>query len=276
MVMPSEKLYEILYEHGLKDVLQKAFHDIGIKSLTLLQDDKKVQAAAQIAFEALPFPVRMMVNASMGEQGFYDLVFKVRLKVMEGQSIELSWLNKDSIKAVLVSDGQPGAAPSGANNQLNQPYNPAPLPPPQQAPLRPQSPPFQPGRAAGHSAAPVPQSPPFQPSASHSNKVLCLRSVSTELGAFVLHFPTQGGNNQTASAYIGRDPSQCQLVIASPSVSRVHARLDYQPGTGFFLSDRNSSNGTFVNGVRLGNRATLIAAGAQIKFGGFIMSTSLV
>lgn len=46
---------------------------------------------------------------------------------------------------------------------------------------------------------------------------------------------------------MGRDPSSCNLVLNSPSVSRRHARLS--PGSspdGWVLEDLNSTNGTYV------------------------------
>lgn len=63
---------------------------------------------------------------------------------------------------------------------------------------------------------------------------------------------------------VGRDLSN-DLVIDSPEVSRYHAEL--QTGGGVIaVSDCNSMNGTFVNGLRVGGAST-INPGDQIIFG---------
>jgi hypothetical protein len=54
------------------------------------------------------------------------------------------------------------------------------------------------------------------------------------------------------------------LVLADPEVSRHHARLE-PDGQGWRMIDLGSTNGTWVNGVRL-NAAT-IAAGDEVAFG---------
>jgi hypothetical protein len=54
------------------------------------------------------------------------------------------------------------------------------------------------------------------------------------------------------------------IVLATPSASRVHAELRLQGG-GYVLRDRGSSNGTWVNGERVTERA--LQAGDQISIG---------
>jgi FHA domain len=49
---------------------------------------------------------------------------------------------------------------------------------------------------------------------------------------------------------IGRDPV-CDLALADPAVSRRHARLRFRDGR-WILQDLDSTNGTRVNGVRVG------------------------
>ena len=48
---------------------------------------------------------------------------------------------------------------------------------------------------------------------------------------------------------VGREATN-KLVIADPSVSRQHATVEKRPD-GYYLSDKNSSNGTYINGKRI-------------------------
>lgn len=50
---------------------------------------------------------------------------------------------------------------------------------------------------------------------------------------------------------IGRDPNQTSLPIRDRRLSRCHAAIRYDSDCGFMLYDLNSTNGTYVNGVRI-------------------------
>ena len=63
---------------------------------------------------------------------------------------------------------------------------------------------------------------------------------------------------------IGRDLGN-DLVIDSPEVSRFHAELQCLPGS-VSVSDRDSLNGTFVNGIPV-QGAQVIESGDQVMFG---------
>lgn len=65
-------------------------------------------------------------------------------------------------------------------------------------------------------------------------------------------------------AVIGR-ASDCALVLQSGSVSRRHARIT-RAGTELTIEDLGSSNGTFVNGARLGAPRVLVD-GDEVKLG---------
>ena len=69
---------------------------------------------------------------------------------------------------------------------------------------------------------------------------------------------------------IGRDPG-VDVPVQSPAVSRRHARLVKVEG-GYTIEDLGSSNGTFVNGVRLEKRHQL-KSGDQIRLGKTIVLT---
>ncbi|MEM9006740.1 MAG: FHA domain-containing protein [Cyanobacteria bacterium P01_F01_bin.86] len=50
---------------------------------------------------------------------------------------------------------------------------------------------------------------------------------------------------------IGRDPNQASLAVRDRRLSRCHGAIRYDPSCGFILYDLNSTNGTYVNGVRI-------------------------
>lgn len=62
---------------------------------------------------------------------------------------------------------------------------------------------------------------------------------------------------------VGRSP-QCDIVLADPSVSRSHALLDVRAGA-LTVRDAGSTNGTFVNGERIEERA--LKPGDTVSFG---------
>ncbi|MGA2452608.1 MAG: FHA domain-containing protein [Solirubrobacteraceae bacterium] len=62
---------------------------------------------------------------------------------------------------------------------------------------------------------------------------------------------------------VGRD-SACDVVVADPSVSRRHARLTFRDGV-WVLQDLASTNGTAVNGVRVGR--TALRSGDVLELG---------
>jgi len=63
---------------------------------------------------------------------------------------------------------------------------------------------------------------------------------------------------------IGRS-QQCDLVVEEPELSRQHARFVRQGG-GYLLEDLGSTNGTFVNGVRL-TAPRRLQPGDEIRLG---------
>ncbi|MDO5425807.1 MAG: DUF6382 domain-containing protein [Eubacteriales bacterium] len=49
---------------------------------------------------------------------------------------------------------------------------------------------------------------------------------------------------------VGKLPGQADIVLDQAVISRVHAKLERKPD-GYFVTDQNSTNGTYVNGMRL-------------------------
>src|SRR5262249_18538099 len=77
------------------------------------------------------------------------------------------------------------------------------------------------------------------------------------------------GNNQgqrvtlgTDKSVLGRNPD-CQVVISGTAVSREHAQIVYVQGK-FYIEDKQSRNGTFVNNQQINGR-TLLQEGDRIK-----------
>lgn len=71
---------------------------------------------------------------------------------------------------------------------------------------------------------------------------------------------------------IGRSPD-CDLILEHPEVSRRHAELLRIDEVSYELRDLGSTNGTFVNGVRV--RSQLVGDGDQIRLGTFPLSLYL-
>jgi pSer/pThr/pTyr-binding forkhead associated (FHA) protein len=68
-------------------------------------------------------------------------------------------------------------------------------------------------------------------------------------GEIWLTFPDGVEHELTESASIGRDPTN-DLVMESAAVSREHAAVTFQDGR-WYLEDRGSFNGTYLNGTRV-------------------------
>jgi hypothetical protein len=66
---------------------------------------------------------------------------------------------------------------------------------------------------------------------------------------------------------IGRD--DCDYIIGDPNVSRRHAQITFDANRrAFFITDLNSSNGTYLNGQRLtSGHPVLVAGSADLSFG---------
>lgn len=63
---------------------------------------------------------------------------------------------------------------------------------------------------------------------------------------------------------IGRDPSHCTVLITEPIVSKVHCVM-YQKEGALFIEDRESTNGTFIDGEKISQ--TQIEEGTMVTLG---------
>jgi pSer/pThr/pTyr-binding forkhead associated (FHA) protein len=76
-----------------------------------------------------------------------------------------------------------------------------------------------------------------------------------EFGTLTLNMGGQLGKSHAIGEkglIIGRDPAQCDIVILDPNVSRVHAWVTVKKGE-VVIIDRGSTNGTYVNQVKVEN-----------------------
>jgi hypothetical protein len=74
---------------------------------------------------------------------------------------------------------------------------------------------------------------------------------------------------------IGRDAAQCQIVMAEPRISGVHAALKMEAGQ-LFVRDEQSNNGTYINQARIAVGAwTPVPNGAVLGFGPIELSVRL-
>lgn len=69
------------------------------------------------------------------------------------------------------------------------------------------------------------------------------------------------------SLTIGRDP-YADILINDPEVSRQHALLISAPSGDFLIQDLGSTNGTFVDGERLGSKPVTLRPSNTIALGG--------
>lgn len=117
----------------------------------------------------------------------------------------------------------------------------------------------QPGDHTAHSS-PTPRfqsTPPSKSIASFSAKSpMVLTAVNGSLAGQQFHISSEG-------LRIGRSPDN-QVVLVEPMVSRQHAQILLRDDT-FVIFDRNSSNGTFVDGLRTSER--VLQPGNRIQIG---------
>lgn len=70
----------------------------------------------------------------------------------------------------------------------------------------------------------------------------------------------------TRTVMIGRDPI-ADIVIIDPEVSRQHVRLTQREEGGYQIQDLGSTNGSFINGQRLGGDFWVLQEGQHIMLG---------
>ena len=124
--------------------------------------------------------------------------------------------------------------------------SPTPAPPSEPAFVRPSVPAPPPVRP---SAPPPPPPPPFQPTVLET-QLLTRRLETDHRSGAAANVDAPGELVLDKDAIIGRDRANVTLVLDHPRVSRRHAQVVVRAGR-VSLRDLGSSNGTFVNGVRI-------------------------
>jgi hypothetical protein len=66
---------------------------------------------------------------------------------------------------------------------------------------------------------------------------------------------------------LGSSPIRAQVIISSPSVDGLHARIIRKPDGSYWLEDANSVSGTWVNGTPVSNLGTALHPGDVIRIG---------
>ena len=72
---------------------------------------------------------------------------------------------------------------------------------------------------------------------------------------------------RTGRTYIGRDPSESQIVLPFDNISGAHAVIIFRPNGKNWISDNNSQNGTYVDGEDIGPDKVALQSGSQIQIG---------
>src|SRR5262249_53555179 len=107
--------------------------------------------------------------------------------------------------------------------------------------------------------------------ASVKSCTMILRALERQLFSDLCAQLTSGG----ARVGIGRSHDN-PLCLNDPTVSSFHAAFTLAPNGALWLTDLGSSNGTFVNEVRLGEGdKTIVRDGDKLRFGEIEMTLSL-
>ena len=66
---------------------------------------------------------------------------------------------------------------------------------------------------------------------------------------------------------LGRSKEAVLVLAHDIEISRVHCRIGKRPDNHYEVSDNQSRNGTFINGVRIGQEAVTLIDGDKIRIG---------
>lgn len=119
-------------------------------------------------------------------------------------------------------------------------------------------------QAKTESAYPIPEPKPLNPKLVNKPKppamgqVRCIKGIASGQG---LMLP------ENRKIIVGKSPMKANLVITNPHISNVHCSIQYRAFSNTYIIKDHSTNGTYVNGVRLQNNAAMeFPAGTIISF----------
>ena len=184
----------------------------------------------------------------------FELTHTADLSEWSGDTSDTSWRNfVDDVRRLVEREAE--AAPDGAAAKPRAPassnlsrFADPPIPRPQRVGPQDDDISFSPG---GHHGTPAAVAEDAQ------DEFHCLKLVDGEQGEemFVLG---------STSLKIGRS-APADIVLAHPSISREHCLIGLANDE-LFVTDLNSTNGTYIDGERVG-RATILPVGAVLKVG---------
>lgn len=119
-------------------------------------------------------------------------------------------------------------------------------------------------QAKTESAYPIPEPKPLNPKLVNKPKppamgqVRCIKGIASGQG---LMLP------ENRKIIVGKSPMKANLVITNPHISNVHCSIQYRAFSNTYIIKDHSTNGTYVNGVRLQNNAAMeFPAGTTVSF----------
>ena len=89
---------------------------------------------------------------------------------------------------------------------------------------------------------PVPAPQPQPAAQAAMGQVMCIKGVAAGQGYSL---------PETSKVVVGKNRQYANLIVSSPHVSNVHCSIRYKAATNSYIVKDHSSNGTYVDGVRL-------------------------
>ena len=149
----------------------------------------------------------------------------------------------------------PAAKPASSGNAQERRPVPAPGPKPQSGQKTPSAQKSQPaaGPRPASQSVPKPASGAAQPSrpqsaprkVSNAAMLFCVKAAETAAEARGKSVPVRDGST------LGKNAQKASIVIPDKTVSGLHCSFHFTPGKGWTIKDEESTNGTYINGVRL-------------------------
>ncbi len=238
---------KLVHGSGSQSVVQVVIYDNKAHRTSGVTADSVIQLKGANR----PFPITWVLVGTLG----VIVIALLLIVVLRGSS------RKPPAKtpAPLVA----GYAPAGPQPVVAHPYAQAP------APAAP-----QPVVASPYAQAPAPAASPefmYGPGgAAQGAGAVSVAQRATLQGAAGTFTVVAGTESR-----VGRDASRCEIILAEPRVSSLHASVKLDNGQ-FFVRDENSNNGTTLNGTRIvAGQWTLVSNGSQLRFGPIEMNVHL-